>query len=87
MPEPVDRYLRKRAKQSGHSLNQTIIEELSERAGIVKDGRKQTLVESLDWFIGSGIDQATLDTLAEEDCGQKALAALGLAKLDEITKL
>lgn len=87
MPESVDRYLRKRAKQTGHSLNQTIIDELSERAGVTKNGKPQTLLESLSWFIGSGMDQATLDALAEEDREQKALAVREMAKLDEIAKL
>ncbi len=70
IPEPVDRYLRKRAKLSGQSLNQVVIEELSERAGT----GKQSLVESLDWFIGSGyIEDDVLQALEEEDKIQKAL--------------
>lgn len=74
LPEPVDRYLRRRAKQNGKSLNQTIIDELSEKAGITKDGKKQSLTESLSWFIGSGMDQDVLDALEEEDIIQKQLA-------------
>lgn len=70
IPEPVDRYLRKRAKLSGQSLNAVIIEELSERAGT----GKQTLLESLDWFIGSGIDDETLRALEDDDKIQKELA-------------
>lgn len=70
IPEPVDRYLRKRAKLSGQSLNQVVINELSEKAGV----GKQSLVESLDWFIGSGsIDKATLEALEEDDKLQKDL--------------
>lgn len=87
MPEPVDRYLRRRAKQTGKSLNQTIIDELSERAGVVKDGKPQTLLESLSWFLGSGMDQETLDALEEMDREDKAFAAREMAKLDEISKL
>lgn len=87
VPAPVDKYLREQAKRRGRSLNQVIIDELSERAGVTKNGKEQTLLESLDWFIGSGIDQETLDVLDEEDREQKALAAREMAKLDEISKL
>ena len=87
MPEPIDRYLRRRAKQSGKSLNQTIIEELSERAGVAKDGKPQSLLESLGWFLGSGMDKETLDALEEMDREDKELTAREMAKLDEISKL
>ena len=70
VPEPVDRYLRKRAKLSGKSLNQVIIDELTDRSGT----NDQSLAESLDWFIGSGIDDGTLKALEEEDKIQKELA-------------
>lgn len=71
IPEPVDRYLRKRVKLSGKSLNQVVIEELSERAGT----GKQTLLESLDWFIGNGsIGDDVLKALEDEDKIQKELA-------------
>ena len=81
IPEPVDRYLRKRAKISGKSLNQVIIDELSEKL----PGSSENLVDSLDWFIGSGMDQATLDALEEEDRLQKQLAEREFRKLDDIT--
>ncbi len=81
MPTPVSAYLRKQAKLSGRSINQTIIDELSERAGITKDGKKQTLLESLDWFIGSGSDPEVTKILAEDDKQQKALAARKLTEL------
>lgn len=71
IPAPVDRYLRRRAQISGQSLNQVIVQELSEKAGL----KKASLADSLDWFIGSGIDQATLDALDTEDRIQKSLAA------------
>jgi hypothetical protein len=74
MPEPVDRYLRRQARRSGKSLNQTIISELSERAGVTKDGKPTSLLESLSWFIGSGMDQDVIDALEEEDKIQKQLA-------------
>ena len=78
IPEPVDRYLRKRAKLSGQSLNQVVIEELTERAGT----NKKNLLEELDWFIGSGMDQATIDALEEEDRLQKSLMEKEFKKLE-----
>jgi len=71
IPEPVDRYLRKRAKLSGQSLNQVVIDELSERAGT----NKKSLSESLDWFIGDGlIGDDVINVLDEEDNRQKEIA-------------
>lgn len=71
IPAPVDRYLRKRAKISGQSLNQVVIEELSERAGV----GKKNLLDQLDWFIGSGsIGDDVIRVLEEEDKIQKELA-------------
>jgi len=70
VPEPVDRYLRKRAKISGQSLNKVIIDELSDRAGIYKDN----LLDSLDWFIGANvIDNEVIRALDEDDEAQKQL--------------
>ena len=73
VPESVDRYLRKRAKISGQSLNQVIVNELSEKAP--KQG--ETLHESLDWFIGSddGSMREVDEFLAQEDKIQKARVA------------
>jgi hypothetical protein len=70
IPERVDLYLRKRSRQSGKSLNQVIIDELSERVGPeFADTRS-----ALSWFIGSGLDDFTLAALAAEDAAQKLLA-------------
>lgn len=70
IPTPVDRYLRKRAQISGQSLNQVIIDELSEKAGVAKQG---SVADSLEWFIGSGLETDVLDALAEDDRIQKNL--------------
>ena len=70
IPRPLDQYLRKRAQLSGKSLNQVIIDELSEK---ITDTRTP-ISNSLDWFIGSGIDDATLQALEQEDKVQKDLA-------------
>ena len=70
IPEPVNRYLRKRSRLSGKSLNQVIIDELSEKVA----APAANVGTALDWFIGSGIDDATLTALDKEDKVQKALA-------------
>lgn len=70
IPQPVDRYLRKRAKMSGKSLNQVVLDELSEIAGL---GAKTTK-DSLDWFYGSNtIDDAVFKALETEERIQKEL--------------
>jgi hypothetical protein len=70
IPESVDRYLRKRSRISGKSLNQVVIDELSEKAGVLDDSS----ADSLDWFYGSNtIDEGTLRTLEEDDKIQKEL--------------
>lgn len=79
MPVSVDRYLRKKAKLSGQSLNKVIIEELSEKVGIGSDSP----LNSLDWFIGGQtIDKNSLDALKEEDVIQKQLATRELGNGD-----
>ena len=85
MPESVDRYLRQRAKQTNQSLNQTIISELSERAGVTKDGNEQSLTESLGWFIGSGSDTEVDRILANEGKRQKQLAKQKLRSNQPVT--
>lgn len=71
VPEPVNRYWRRRASQSGKSLNQVILDKLSEDVA----PPTATAKTALSWFIGSGMDDATLQALDEEDKIQKALAA------------
>jgi plasmid stability protein len=71
VPEPVNRYLRKRARLSGKSLNQVIIDELSEKVA----SPDASVGSALAWFIGSGIDDATLEAIHQEDNVQKELAA------------
>jgi len=77
IPQEVDNYLREQARLSGKSINQVVIDELSEK--VAKPN--ETLLESLDWFIGSGIDQETLDALEEDDKAQKAMMFRELDKL------
>jgi hypothetical protein len=71
IPEPVNRYLRKRSRLSGKSLNQVIIDELSEKVA----PPAANVGAALAWFIGSGVDNPTLKALDEEDKNQKALAS------------
>jgi hypothetical protein len=70
IPGPVDSYLRKRARISGKSLNQVIIDELSDKVVAASSNAG----DSLGWFIGSGIDNETLQALEREDKVQKELA-------------
>lgn len=69
IPQSVDAYLRRRARLSGKSLNQVVIEELSEKVSKNEDN----LTSQLAWFIGSGLDPETEDALGKEDEQQKAL--------------
>lgn len=71
IPQPVNDYLRKKARLTSKSLNQVVIDELSEKVGTPC----QSAGSALAWFVGSGIDDATLQALADEDAQQKALAA------------
>jgi len=77
LPESVNLYLRKKAKLSNKSLNQVVIDELSENV----PNTKNTLDLSLDWFIGSRIDNETMNALAEEDKEQK----VKMAKTDALS--
>ena len=74
IPDPVNRYLRKKSLLSGKSLNQVVIDELSEKVS----NPNSNISESLGWFIGSGIDDETLLALDEEDKLQKAITAKDL---------
>jgi hypothetical protein len=67
LPEPVSLYLRKKAKMSNKSLNQVVIDELSDRVPSLHED----LDRSLGWFIGSGLDKDTVDALVREDELQK----------------
>lgn len=41
--------------------------------GSPKNDTPRNLLEFLSWFIGSGMDQETIDVLAEGDRAQKAM--------------
>lgn len=67
IPEPVNLYLRKKARLTNKSLDQVAIDELSKEAPTIN----KTLSSSLSWFIGSGIDSRTTAALKVEDKLQK----------------
>lgn len=70
IPNQVDSYLRKQVKMSGKSLNQVIIDELSQN---VKTNDK-TLEESLGWFISARkLDQKVEEALRINENEQKDL--------------
>jgi hypothetical protein len=70
VPPKVDQALRKKAKKTGKSLNELVVEALTKGAGVKPD----TTVNDLDWFYGSGIDDDTLRALEEDARLQKELA-------------
>lgn len=67
VPEPVNLYLRKKARLSNKSINQVVIEELSKEV----PNLDKPLSSSLSWFIGSGMDRQTIEGLKVEDALQK----------------
>jgi hypothetical protein len=72
----VDAALRKRAKLTGRSLNRIVVEDLAAQSGVpLQQTPNQTLADELSWFIGSGIDDETLQILEQEDKEQKKLMA------------
>lgn len=72
VPENVDRYFRKLSEITGKSLNQVIVDELSNSAG--QGNSSESLADSLSWFIGSNtIDDETVKFLDDEDRIQKEL--------------
>ena len=70
IPAEVDRYLRQRAHLSGLSLNQVVVDELSEKVS----KPSADLVSSLDWFIGNGtIGDDVTCAIDSDDKTQKQL--------------
>lgn len=51
IPEPVNRVLRQRAKRTGKSFNQVLVEALEQAVGMVYKPKKVKHID-LDWFIG-----------------------------------
>jgi len=53
IPPRVDQQLRARAKQSGKSLNEAVIEALAKATGLSDANGQHAKFHDLDWFIGS----------------------------------
>lgn len=75
VPPTLDRVLRKRAKLTGKSLNQVVLNDLAAHNQIPADGVTRSMGEMLNWFIGRGVDAETLTALKKEDRFQKRLMA------------
>lgn len=59
MPDKIDAVLRKRAKNTGKSLNEVTIEALAKGSGVAID----SMFDDLDWFLGKrSLDSASFDT-------------------------
>jgi len=70
IPPAVDSYLRKRARISGQSLNQVVIDELSQKVSLPDED----LVSRLDWFIGDkSIGEDVNCALDDDDKIQKQM--------------
>ncbi len=66
IPLPVDQVIRKRAKQSGKSFNQTVVDLLAlQTFGTTELIEKQTTVEDLFGVGGEFLDEAFDETMAE----------------------
>ncbi|MFZ1249096.1 MAG: hypothetical protein WAQ24_02140 [Candidatus Saccharimonadales bacterium] len=73
VPLPVSKYLRRRAKTTGKSINQVIISELeiaAQNGRIGDDPRKKAL---LDELFGKGFDPEAARILDEDEKAQKDL--------------
>lgn len=70
IPPEVDKYYRTKAKLSGKSLNQVIIDDLVKKTG----NKPKSVVRSLEWFIGSNtIEQSCYDAWEQDEITQKEL--------------
>lgn len=74
IPPALDKTLRKRAKMTGKSLNQIVLDDLATHNHLPHN-TKESMSEMLGWFIGRGVDDETLVALQEEDRLQKRYMA------------
>jgi len=62
IPSKVDQALRKRAKKTGKSLNEVVLEALAKGTGVTPEA----VFDDLDWFIGShSLDGKSFDEAEE----------------------
>lgn len=87
IPADVDRVIRKKAKISGRSINQVIIDDMRQVNGLSAKAKLGGALAGLEWFVGAGaIDDATLKALEEDDKAQKSLAERENKKLEDLFK-
>ena len=85
IPQNVDRIIRKKAKLTGRSINQVIIDDIMQANGLNTTSKLTGALEGLEWFVGSGdLDDATLQALDEDDRIQKSLVNSENKKLDNL---
>lgn len=74
VPPKVDQQLRARAKQSGKSLNEAVIEALAKGTGLPNASGQQAKFHDLDWFIGSmSLDKSFDEAMAWLDSAPKEI--------------
>ncbi len=72
VPLRLDRVLRKRAKLTGKSLNQLVIEDIAAQNNVVLSTPGNVPLQSLSWFIGLGaLDNDVLQAINYDDKLQK----------------
>lgn len=74
IPYHLDQRLRKRARLSGKSLNQIVLEDIASQNNTSLTAQPNTVLKNLDWFVGSGpLEADVLQALEEDDKAQKEL--------------
>ena len=74
IPEQLDQKLRKRAELSGKSLNQIVLEDIASQNNTSLSSQPSTVLQNLDWFVGSGpLEADVLQALEQDDIAQKEL--------------
>jgi len=87
IPADVDRVIRKKAKLSGKSINQVIIDDMRHANGLNATNKLGGALAGLEWFVGSGdLDDATLRAINEDDRIQKSLVQKENTKLEDLFK-
>jgi hypothetical protein len=83
IPPEIDRLVRKKARLTGKSINQVILDDMQ---SIYAPKTALTgALAGLDWFVGSGsLDDATLQALEEDDRIQKSLYARENKKIEDL---
>jgi hypothetical protein len=84
VPAEVDRLVRKKARLTGKSINQVLLDDIIS-AYDTKDSKYTGALAGLDWFIGKGsVGDDVLDALEEHDRTQKSLLSREQKKIDNL---